>query len=165
MRLSAVVAMSENNAIGVDNDLPWRLPDDLKFFKKTTLGCPVIMGRKTFESLNGRPLKERLNIVLSRKEDLQLPEGVLHYQELKDALHRARKEETKEIFIIGGGEIFKQSMDMLNVLYITRVHATIDADVYFPEIDENEWKMTWKEEHYKDERHNYDFTFQKWERI
>lgn len=165
MILSAIVAVSENNAIGVDNDLPWRLPDDLKFFKRTTMGCPVLMGRKTFESL-GRPLPGRLNVVISRQKDLQLPEGVLLCNSLEEGIARIEQEGTEEGFVIGGGNIYKQAMPLLNKLYITQVHTVLDnADTFFPEVDKEKWQLTWEEHHDKDERHAYDFTFQEWERI
>ena len=165
MILSSIVAMSENNAIGKDNDLPWRLPDDLKFFKKTTLGKPVLMGRKTFESL-GKPLVNRLNIVVSTQKDLQLPDGVLLYNDLDAAIERMQQEDTDEGFIIGGGEIFKQSMNIIDRVYLTRVHTTIeDADAFFPHMDHTHWMLTWEEPHDKDEKHAYSFTFQQWNRI
>lgn len=164
MIISAIVAMSENNAIGVDNELPWRLPDDLKFFKKTTLGKPVLMGRKTYESL-GKPLVNRLNIVLSSRDSVDLPEGVLHYKTLEEGLERLKEEDADEGFIIGGGKIFEQSMGLLDRMYITRVHTFVEeAEVFFPEIDENEWKIVWAEDHPVDEKHPYTFTFQRWER-
>lgn len=164
MILSAIVAMAENNAIGKDNDLPWRLPDDLKFFKRTTSGKPVMMGRKTFESL-GKPLVNRLNIVISSKKDLKLPEGVLLYHNIEDAIERMKQEGSEEAFVIGGGKIYEQTMPMLNRIYITRVHTTIDdAHTFFPELNKSNWELTWKEDHPKDERHAHDFTFQQWDR-
>lgn len=165
MILSAIVAMSENNAIGKDNDLPWRLPDDLKFFKRTTMGCPVLMGRKTFESL-GRPLPGRLNIVVSGQEDLELPEGVLLYNDLKQAMERLEEEGTEQGFVIGGGNIYKQLMPELDRIYLTKVHTVIEgAHTYFPHINHAHWKLTWQEEHDKDEKHAYAFTFQQWDRV
>ncbi len=165
MILSAIVAMSENDAIGRDNDLPWRLPDDLKFFKRTTMGCPVLMGRKTFESL-GRPLPGRLNIVVSGQEGFSLPEGVLLYSDIQQALQRLEEEGTEQGFIIGGGKIYEQLMPQLDRIYITRVHTVIeDAHTYFPHLDHTHWKLTWEEEHAQDEKHVYAFTFQQWDRI
>lgn len=165
MILSAIVAMSENNAIGKDNDLPWRLPDDLKFFKRTTMGCPVLMGRKTFESL-GRPLPGRLNIVVSGQEDLELPEGVLLYSDLNQALKRLEEEGTEQGFVIGGGKIYEQLMPHLDRIYLTKVHIVIeDAHTYFPHINHAHWKLSWQEEHGKDEKHAYPFTFQQWDRV
>lgn len=165
MIISAVVAMSENNAIGRNNELPWHLPDDLKFFKKMTLGKPVLMGRNTFESL-GKPLVNRLNIVVSTRENLQLPEGVLLYNSLDAAIERMQQEATEEVCIIGGGEIFVQTLDQTDRIYLTRVHTVIDdAHTFFPHLDHTHWKLTWEEQHFKDEKHAYDFTFQQWDRF
>lgn len=165
MILSAIVAMSENNAIGRDNDLPWHLPDDLKFFKRTTLGCPILMGRKTYESV-GRPLPKRLNIVVSSQKDLGLPESVLLFDNLDDAIARLKEEPTEQGFIVGGGNIYKQTMPLLDRIYITKVHTTIDdAHAFFPEVSEDEWELTWSEKHEPDEKHAYAFTFQQWDRI
>lgn len=165
MILAAVVAMSEDNAIGKDNGLPWRLPDDLRFFKRTTLNKPVLMGRKTYESLNG-PLKNRLNIVISTQDELELPEGVLHIRDLDEGIERLYKEGADEGFIIGGGKIFDLTLDKLERIYLTRVHTNMpDADVFFPEIDKNNWKLEWEEYHPADEKHLFDFTFQRWDRV
>lgn len=165
MILSAIVAMSENNAIGKDNDLPWRLPEDLKFFKRTTIGKPVLMGRKTFESL-GKPLVNRLNIVISSNKSLDLPDGVLLYDSIEKGIERLKQEDTDEAFVIGGAKIYEQTIDELDRIYITRVHTEInDADAYFPHVDHSHWKLAWKEDHEADEKHAYSFTFQKWERI
>jgi dihydrofolate reductase len=165
MTLSFIVAASENNVIGIKGELPWNLPEDLKFFKRTTLGKPVIMGRKTYESL-GKPLPGRLNIVLSANKDLMLPEGVLRYNDINGAVARLEEEAAAEGFIIGGGKIFEVTMPMVDKMYITRVHAQIDnGDAFFPEIDHTHWKLTAEDKRSKDERHNYDFTFQTFERI
>lgn len=165
MTLSFIVAASDNNAIGVKNELPWRLPEDLKFFKRTTLGKPVIMGRKTYESL-GKPLPGRLNIVLSQTGNIELPEGVLLFDSLAEAIERVEDEDVEEAFIIGGGKIFDLSMPYVDRMYITRVHATIDnADAFFPKIDHSHWKMVWEEKHTKDEKHQYDYAFQQYERV
>ena len=165
MLLSAIVALSTNNAIGKDNQLPWHLPDDLKFFKRTTMGKPVLMGRKTYESM-GKPLPGRLNIVVSHQKDLQLPEGVLLYNSLDEAIDRLEKEATDEAFIIGGGKIFEETMDQLDRLYVTNVKTVIeDATAFFPDIDHSHWKIVWEEDHAADEKHKYAFTFQQLERI
>jgi len=164
MILSFIAAIDENNAIGKGNQLPWHLPEDLKFFKRTTLGKPVLMGRKSYKSL-GKPLPGRLNIVIS-KQDLQLPEGVLLYNDLQTAIERLQQEPTDEGFIIGGGQIFTQAMSLADKMYLTRVHTTIaGADAFFPEIDHTHWKMIHEEAHHADEKHKYDFTFQQYERI
>lgn len=165
MTVSAIVAVSENNAIGHENKLPWHLPEDLKFFKRTTIGKPVVMGRKTFDSL-GKALPGRLNIVLSRQADLQLPEGVLLYNNLEDALKKLEADGTEEAFVIGGGHVFAEAMPLLDRLYMTRVHTIIEAaDTFFPEIDHNYWKLVWEEAHEADEKNNYSYTFQHYERI
>src|ERR1700754_2919755 len=117
MVLSFIVAVSENNAIGRHNTLPWYLPEDLKFFKRTTMGKPVVMGRKTFESL-GRPLPGRLNIVLSNNRNLTLPEGVLLYNDIHAAIERLKNEASEECFIIGGGKVFETTLPMVDRMYI-----------------------------------------------
>ena len=165
MTLSFIVAVSDNNAIGRNNQLPWHLPEDLKFFKRTTLGKPVVMGRKSYESL-GKPLPGRLNVVLSRQNNMELPEGVLLFNNIEDAVAAMAKTDNEEVFIIGGGKVFEQSMQLVDRMYITRVHGTIpDADVFFPNIDHTHWKLVWEEHHEKDEKHQYAYTFQRYERI
>lgn len=165
MILSAIVAADEKNAIGKDNQLPWHLPDDLKFFKKTTIGKPVLMGRRTYDSMGGA-LKGRLNIVLTRQSDLQLPEGVLLVHNLEKGVELLEKENTEEAFIIGGGKVFEESMQLLDRVYLTRVETVIeDAEAFFPHMDHTHWKLAWDEHHTSDEKHKYAFTFQQWERI
>jgi dihydrofolate reductase len=165
MILSFIVAVAENNAIGRHNTLPWYLPGDLKFFKRTTITKPVIMGRKTFESL-GRPLPGRLNIVLSGNKDLVVPEGVLLYDDINAAIERLQREPVEESFIIGGGKVFETTFPLVDRLYITRVHCTIpDADTFFPEIDHTHWKLTWEEHHPADQQNQYAYTFQQYDRI
>lgn len=169
MTLSFIVAVSDNNAIGRDNALPWNLPDDMKFFKRTTMGKPVIMGRKTFEAL-GKPLPGRLNIVLSKNENYVVPEGVVRVSWLHEAMIAAKDENYKnnkdEIFIIGGAKVFSKIILLADRLYITRVHAQIpDADAFFPVIDHTHFKLVWEEAHEKDENHIYSFTFQQYESI
>ncbi len=165
MILSAIVAVADNNAIGRDNQLPWHLPEDLKFFKRTTLGNPMLMGRKTFESLGG-VLKNRLHIVVSHQHNLQLPEGVLLYHDIPQGIARMEQEGTEEGFIIGGGVIFEKTMHLIDRLYITRVHTTIeDAHAYFPHVNHAHWKLVWEEKHEADEKHAFAYTFQKLERI
>jgi len=164
MIVSFIAAVSENNAIGRKNGLPWRLASDLKYFKKTTLGKPVIMGRKTLESLE-KPLPGRPNILLSGNKDLKVPEGVLLYSDITAALEKLQNEGTEEAFIIGGGQIFEAAMPLADRLYITRVHTHIDdADTFFPEIDHTHWKMVWEENHKADEKNQFDYSFQKFER-
>lgn len=165
MILAAIVALAQNNAIGKGNQLPWHLPDDLKFFKKTTLGKPVLMGRKTYQSL-GKPLPGRLNIVISHQKDLQLPEGVLLYNNLEAGIKRLEQEKTDEAFIIGGGKIFEETLAQIDRLYLTHVHTVImDADAFFPDVDHSHWKIVWEEAHEADERHKFSFMSQQLERI
>jgi len=165
MLVSFIVAVSENNAIGRDNALPWHLPDDLKFFKRTTMGKPVLMGRKTFESL-GKPLPGRLNIVISRNMDMVVPEEVLVFSNIDAAIERLQQEKAEEGFIIGGGAIFAETMDVADRLYVTRVACTVpDATAFFPDIDHTHWKLVWEEPHAADDRHRYSFIFQQYDRI
>lgn len=163
MIVSSIVAASLNRAIGKDNKLLWHLPADLQFFKKTTMGCPVVMGRKTFQSI-GRVLPGRKNVVITRDKDFnsdnQFDLTVVH--SLDEALVRLNAE--NEIFIIGGGEIFNQSMHLVDNIYYTIVKTKIEGDIYFPEIDMNEFHLVWEEEHEADEKNGYDYTFQKYER-
>ncbi len=158
-----VVAAAENNSIGKDNKLLWHLPNDLKFFKNTTWGMPVIMGRKTFEAVN-KPLPGRFNIVITRQADWKA-EGTISATDLKDALLKAKETNCNEIFIIGGGEIYKQGMDMADKIYLTRVHATLEGDTFFPVIDETVWQLTALQDFAADEKHAYPYSFQTWERI
>jgi dihydrofolate reductase len=159
--LSLVVAAAENNAIGKNNQLLWHLPNDLKFFKNTTWGMPVIMGRKTFESVN-KPLPGRFNIVITRQTDWKA-DGVIVAADLNDAIAKAAATNCKEAFIIGGGEIYKQAIETAHNIYITRVHAVIDdADTFFPAIDENKWAMVDNEDFESDLKHRFPYSFQKW---
>ncbi len=160
MKISLVVAASENNAIGKDNQLLWHLPNDLKFFKNTTWGMPVIMGRKTFESVS-KVLPGRFNVVITTQTDWNF-EGVIVASSLQDALDKAASTNCKEAFIIGGGEIYKQSMEMANTIFLTRVHTTIDGDTFFPEIDETKWELVSNEDFEMDEKHAFNYSFQKW---
>ncbi len=167
MTIALIAAASENNAIGIHNQLPWNLPEDLKFFKRITLGKPVIMGRKTFEAL-GKPLPGRVNIVLSHSGQLDLPEGVLHFATLQEAIGYSEhhlSENTDEIFVIGGGQIFELALPIAERIYLTRVHTTIaGADAFFPVLDHTHWKVSWEEQHKADEKHKFDYTFQQLER-
>lgn len=162
MILSQVVAAAENNAIGKNNELLWRLPNDSKFFKNTTWGMPVIMGRKTFESL-GKPLAGRTNIVITRQKDWQ-PEGAFVVHDIKEAMAAAAKTDAKEAFIIGGGEIYRQTLPVTQRVYLTRVHATIDGDAFFPEMNLAHWELLSQLDFTADEKHAYDYSFQVWQR-
>jgi dihydrofolate reductase len=162
MIVSLVVAAAENNAIGKDNQLLWHLPNDLRFFKNITWGMVVVMGRKTFEAVN-KPLPGRINIVITRQPGWT-GEGTITAIDLEDALKKAAETNCKEIFVIGGGEIYKQSMAIANKIYITRVHATLDADTFFPVIDDNKWTLTSNEDFEADVKHAYAYSFQVWEK-
>ncbi len=157
-----VVAASTNNAIGKDNKLLWHLPNDLKFFKNTTWGFPVIMGRKTFEAVN-KPLPGRTNIVITRKDDWKA-EGVINAVDLEDAMVKARETNANQIFIIGGGEIYQQSMAFGDTIYLTRVHAVLDGDTFFPVIDAKHWELVSNEDFQADEKHAYAYSFQVWKK-
>ena len=159
--ITIIAAIGKNNELGKDNQLLWHLPVDLKHFKNLTSGHPIIMGRKTYESI-GKPLPNRTNIVVSRKENW-FEEGILIVPSLKDAIKHAKKI-NENIFIIGGGEIYRNTIDMADRLEITQVNHQTDADVFFPKIDENTWIKTDEIHHPKDENHAYDFYFQTWER-
>ncbi|MCA0154153.1 dihydrofolate reductase [Winogradskyella vincentii] len=155
--LTVIVAAGENNAIGKDNDLIWHLSNDLKRFKKLTNGHHIIMGRKTFESFP-KPLPNRTHIVITRQEDYKAPEGVIIVNSLEDAIDAAKNDD--QPFIIGGGEIYKQSISLADKLEITRVHATFDnADTFFPEIDKSIWKEVSRILHDADEKHAHAFSF------
>ena len=157
-----VVAMGRNREIGKENQLLWHLPKDLKHFKEITSNHPIIMGRKTYESI-GKPLPNRTNIVISRKTDW-FEEGILIVGSIKEAIKFAKKIDEK-IFIIGGGNIYEQTIDLVDQLEITWVDATLEADTYFPKIDEKNWRKTDEICHEKDEKNQFNFCFQTFERI
>lgn len=162
MIISFVVAASENNVIGKNNQLPWNLPNDLKFFKNTTWGMPVIMGRKTFESFR-KMLTGRTNIVITSHKEWKA-DGVIVVNNLDEAIKAGAETDAKEVFIIGGGEIFKQTMSLANKIYITRVHTVLEGDAFFPEIKESEWRLVSNLDFNADEKHQYAYSFQLWER-
>ncbi|MDJ0701133.1 MAG: dihydrofolate reductase [Woeseiaceae bacterium] len=157
--ITLIVAASENNVIGRDGNLPWKLPDDLKHFKQVTMGKPVVMGRKTWESLR-RPLPGRQNVVITRQRDYSA-EGcdVVSYP----AAALQATSATDDIMIIGGGRVYEQFMRRAGRIYLTRVHTTIEGDAYFPKLDD-EWERVSDEHHAADDRHEYGFTFEVWER-
>jgi len=157
-----IVAASSNNAIGKDNKLLWHLPNDLKFFKNTTWGFPVVMGRKTFEAVN-KALPGRTNIVITRKGNWNAA-GVINATDLDDAIAKAVATNANQIFIIGGGEIYKQSMDIADTIYMTRVHTVLEGDTFFPVIDEQDWELVSYEDFQADEKHAYAYSFQVWKK-
>lgn len=159
-KVTLIAAAGENNELGKDSDLVWHLPDDFKRFKRLTTGHAIIMGRKTFETFPDL-LPNRRHIIITRKENYH-PEGATVVHSLEEALEAAKDDE--QPFIIGGGEIYKLSMEKADSIELTRVHGTFDADTYFPELDENKWKLVSSEEHPADERHRYAFTYLTYER-
>ncbi len=151
-----IAAAAENNALGKENQLVWHLPDDFKRFKELTSGHHIIMGRKTFESFP-KPLPNRTHVVITRQKDYA-PDGCIVVNSMEEAIEICPKNE--DIYIIGGGEIYGLGMPFAAKIELTRVHDTFDADAFFPEIDSNKWDLVTQEFHSKDERHNYDFSFQ-----
>ncbi len=158
MNISIIVAIANNMAIGKDNDLIWHISEDLKRFKSITSGNTIIMGRKTYESI-GRPLPKRRNIVISRNRDLSI-EGAEVVNSLDEALRLTESE--NEVFIIGGGAIYKEAMPLADRLYLTRVDISPEADIFFPEIDYNEWKEIYNRQSKQDD---IEYTFIDLERI
>ena len=158
MIISLIVAASENNIIGVDNDLPWRLPDDMKFFVRTTKGHHILGGRKNFESF-GKALPNRTNLLISRNADYKM-EGTLTFTNINEAIDFAKANGEEELMIIGGGEIYRQCLDQADRIYMTRVHASIEGHTTFPELPSNEWQIKSEEFHEKNEKHAHAFSFQ-----
>ncbi|HVU58092.1 MAG TPA: dihydrofolate reductase [Puia sp.] len=216
MIISLIAAASTNNVIGKDNKLLWHLPNDMKFFRNTTWGMPVVMGRKTYDALAGEPLPGRFNFVITRNRDwdphknvrktapggniVRFPEKanvcrpsedllrhgppraepsqgsvpdnepparsekVKVVSSLESAIEGARETDAKEVFVIGGGEIYKQSLSIAHKIYLTRVHTVVEGDAFFPVIDENLWQLTSSLDFPTDEKHAYAYSFQLWER-
>jgi dihydrofolate reductase len=160
--ISLIAAVASNGVIGKDNKLPWHLPADLQFFKKTTLGNPIIMGRKNFESI-GRALPGRTNIILTRNENFKIPEGCQKAHSLKTAFDIAEKTVASECFVIGGAEIYKEALPFCQKLYITRVHGIFEGDAFMPELG-NEFRRVSCETHFKDEKNKWDYDFEVLER-
>jgi len=162
MIISLVVAASENNVIGKDNKLLWNLPNDTRFFKNTTWAMPVIMGSKTFVSLNNKPLPGRFNIVVTRHPEAISGNDVRTAASLNEAVEIAREADTKEVFIIGGGQIYKEALPIANKIVLTRVHTTVDGDTFFPAFSENEWKLFSQINFPADEKHAFAYSFEVW---
>ena len=160
MTLSLIVAVDENNGIGKDNKLPWHLPADLKHFKALTTGHPIIMGRKTFESI-GKALPNRRNIVISRQTDY-FAEGISVVSSLDEAFRICQTDD--ESFVIGGAEIFTYALPLANILYLTVIHHEFNADTFFPEINKENWIEAENTNHEPDEKNIYAYTFIKYVR-
>lgn len=151
-----IAAVAENNALGKNNELVWHLPNDFKRFKSLTTNHHIIMGRKTFESFP-KPLPNRIHIVITRQSDYN-PEGCIVVDSIEKAI--ALCPENEDSYIIGGGEIYNLGLPFTDIIEITKVHHSFDADVFFPKIKENEWKLVETEENFKDEKHLYDYTYE-----
>lgn len=161
MIVSLIVAVSENNVIGKDNDLIWSLPDDMKFFKKTTKGHFVIMGRKNYESIpeRFRPLPNRTNVIITRQTNFRAKDCLV-VNDIHQALELAKKAQEQEAFIIGGGQIYQLAlqMDLVDRIYLTRIHDEFEGDTFFPELSE-QWKEVHRQWHSADEKHDSSFSF------
>jgi len=170
MKLSILVALSENGVIGRGGELPWRLPDEMRYVKRTTMGHTLLMGRKTYESI-GRPLPGRTSIVLSRDPDYRIERGgpggpdVIVASRLSEAIEIATQRGESETFVFGGETVYTEALPIADRLYLTRVHGEIDGDAQFPSFDPADWKLVAEEHHERDERHQYSFTFQTLERL
>ncbi len=168
MIISAIVAAAQNGVIGKDNEIPWHLPKDFAYFKKTTLHHHIIMGRNSYESI-GRPLPNRTNIIVTRNP-FYVVSGCIVVHSLEEALKLAEQNGEEEAFIIGGGDIFKQSMRLLDKLYLTEVDLDTQANqpdgdyVFFPQMNPDEWRLVSEEKHFKDEKNGADFTFKVFEK-
>ena len=160
--ISVLVAMDKNRLIGKDNDLPWRLPADLAYFKKITMGHSIVMGRKTYESI-GRPLPGRENIIVTRNKDYVAP-GCKVINTTEEIIQLEAVQEHKELFVIGGAEIFTEVLPFANKLYITMIDEIFDGDTYFPEVEKAEWTLISEEQGIKDDKNPYLYYFQVFER-
>jgi dihydrofolate reductase len=158
MIVSAIAALSKNFVIGKNNDLPWRLPDDMRFFMETTKGHHVIMGRRNYDSLKGKfkPLPDRTNIIITRQKDFRAP-GCIVIHDVRQGLEIAKKSNERECFIIGGAEIYKLAMPFTTRLYLTEIDAVIEGDTFFPDIDKRNWREIARSHHPADERHAFAF--------
>ncbi|HEV7781755.1 MAG TPA: type 3 dihydrofolate reductase [Chitinophagaceae bacterium] len=163
MTISFVVAAATNNAIGKDGVMPWHLPNDMRHFKNVTWGMPVVMGRKTFESL-GKVLPGRKNIVITRQPGWEVA-GTIAVQKIEDALFVAKQTDANEVMVIGGGEIYKTLFDKASRIYLTRVEAEPEADTFFPALDPKEWHLMSQKDHEADEKNAFNYSFQIWERL
>ncbi|WP_197526516.1 dihydrofolate reductase [Botrimarina colliarenosi] len=165
--MTLVVAAAENHVIGNKGELPWRLPADLAHFKRLTMGAPLIMGRKTYDSI-GRPLPGRVSIVLTRDTAWRaIHDEVLVAESFDQAIafaDQAETENTDDVFVIGGGEIYRLALLQADRVQLTRVHATVEGDATFPALDPSEWRLVSSEDHPADQRNEHACTFEVWER-
>lgn len=163
MIISCIVAVAKNNVIGKDNDIPWYLPADLKYFKKVTTGHHIIMGRKCYQSI-GRPLPNRTNVIITR-DPFFISTNCLVAHSIEEALNIAHDNGEKECFIIGGGTIYQQTQDLWDKLYLTTVDIEPEGDIYFADLNNKKWKTISEERHKKDDKNKYDYTFSILEKI
>lgn len=161
--ISLIVAMDLNNGIGIDNEIPWRISSDLRQFKRLTLGHHILMGRKTYESIS-KTLPGRVMIILTRSLEYQA-EGCVVLHSLLDAIRYAEGQGENELFVIGGEDIFAQSIDIADRIYLSKVDASVEADTFFPRLDSDEWKIIFSEYIYSSDIDQYPYTFQILERI
>lgn len=166
MVISLIAALTKNRVIGINNDLPWHLPDDMKYFTQTTKGHHVIMGRKNYDSIPDKykPLSHRTNIVVTRQLDFKAP-GCLVVNSIEKGLQIAEENKETEAFIIGGSEIYNQGFSKANKLYLTEIQTSLEGDTFFPEFDKNQWKEVSRTHHLQDERHKFAFDFVVFERV
>lgn len=161
MKIVLIAAFAQNRVVGINNSLPWHLPEDLKYFKRTTTGKAIIMGRKTYDSI-GRPLPNRTNIVISRNSELKI-EGVKVVDSLQAAIDLAKEVNfingVEEVMVIGGASIYEEALPQADRLYITHVHAEVKGDAYFPEVDFSQWKEISRDDYAASESNPYDYSF------
>lgn len=155
MIISIIAAMANQRAIGINNSLPWNLPADMRWFRQSTMGKPIIMGRTTFESI-GKPLPGRQNIVVTRNRDYQMA-GVTIVYSLEQAIEAVEGDD--EVMIIGGSNIYGQALSFADRLYLTEIHADVEADAWFPEFDLETWQELSREDHVADEKNHHDYSF------
>jgi dihydrofolate reductase len=160
--LSLLIAADEGNVIGKDNKLPWHLPNDLRYFRNLTWGMPILMGRKTFDSI-GKPLPGRKSIVITRNKEWK-HEGVEAVHSVEQAISKAKDLGVKEIFVIGGAEIFRTALEKANRIYLTRIHHHFEGDAFFPELPKEHWKLQMERSCAADEKNAWAHTFQVWEK-
>lgn len=159
--IAIVVAVAENNVIGKDNQLMWHLPADLKHFKKVTMGHPILMGRKTYESI-GKPLPGRTSIIITRQPEYKA-EGCIVVNSVQEAVTKAEQLDD-QAYLIGGAEIYRQALDVTDTIYLTRIHHKFEGDTFFPELQEEEWETVSEEHHEPDEKNKYRYSFIKLDR-
>jgi dihydrofolate reductase len=165
MIISLIVAASTNNVIGKANGMVWNLPNDSKYFKNTTWGMPVVMGRKTYKSMSSEPLPGRFNFVITHHPDWnpQNPK-VQVVGSLEEAIRLAAGTDCKEVFVAGGGQIYAEALPLADKIYLTRVHAVVAGDAYFPVFDDKQWELISNSDHPADEKHAFAYSFQVWQR-